>query len=233
MIDWEQITNNPVDKNIRTKIRNYLEGIKKISNQTLKLFLISEIRGKSVLDVGIVEHDLNHLQDINWKHKYISKHAKYCLGIDLIENLLNELRNKGYNVKNVDATSDYDLKQKFDVIILGDLIEHVSNQQKLLEFSKRHLAKNGKIIVTTPNPWQFYKVMSSYFKGTVVNNVDHVVWISPANALELARRANLNMTELIYLNNFQKKWYFRIFDMLLSLLKPEAQYNAYCYIFRN
>ncbi len=42
--------------------------------------------------------------------------------------------------------------EKFDVVILLAVIEHVENHLKLLDLLKNKLHKGGKIIITTPHP---------------------------------------------------------------------------------
>jgi SAM-dependent methyltransferase len=45
------------------------------------------------------------------------------------------------------------LKSKFDLIILKDTIEHIFNQERLMNFLKSLLNENGKIFIGFP-PWQ-------------------------------------------------------------------------------
>ena len=45
----------------------------------------------------------------------------------------------------------FDLKGKFDVIVSIGTLEHTDDPFTTLKFLKRHLSKNGKIIITTPN----------------------------------------------------------------------------------
>ena len=90
-----------------------------------------------------------------------------------------------------DATSDADLGERFDIVFLGDVIEHVDNPVALLRFGGRHLAPNGRILVSTPNPFsrKFYRRFRRH--GTPIVNLDHCAWFTPTTALELARRAEL------------------------------------------
>jgi len=45
----------------------------------------------------------------------------------------------------------YSFNREFDVIVAGDVIEHVENQGLFLSNIKKHLKKDGKLIITTPN----------------------------------------------------------------------------------
>lgn len=46
---------------------------------------------------------------------------------------------------------NYDFGRTFDVVVAGDVIEHVSNQGLFLENIARHLRDDGVLIITTPN----------------------------------------------------------------------------------
>ncbi|MST04055.1 MAG: methyltransferase domain-containing protein [Candidatus Pacebacteria bacterium] len=49
-----------------------------------------------------------------------------------------------------------DLKNKYDILILFDVIEHIENDEKFIDDVKFHLKKNGKIIINVPaNQWLF------------------------------------------------------------------------------
>lgn len=50
----------------------------------------------------------------------------------------------------------------FDYIILQEVIEHVSDYQKLIDFSYNYLKKGGKILITTPNDPKQWNVLDDY-----------------------------------------------------------------------
>lgn len=63
---------------------------------------------------------------------------------------LKKLRSDGYNVRLMDAES-LRLGEKFDVVIAGEIIEHLPNPGRFLERARAHLADGGELIVTVPN----------------------------------------------------------------------------------
>ena len=193
--DWTKISNNPDSGEVKSYILQEL--IKRKAGRCLNYidFLINFVKGYEVLDIGVVEHDISHIQSDNWKHKYIHEHAKNVLGIDILDDEINMLRNMGYNIVKADATSDYDIGKRFDRVVIGDVIEHVENSVKLLKFAERHLKEDGQILVTTPNPFALNFIWRNLKEGTLVCNVDHIAWITPAMALELGRRAGLDLKE--------------------------------------
>lgn len=193
-MNWRSYTDNPVDEETRKKLVVYVNSKRRVDlNADYKDYLIKEISDKRVLDIGVAEHDLTHINAEGWKHEYISKNSSYCLGVDIIEPLVNLLKDKGYNIICLDATSDTDLKEKFDVVVIGDVIEHVENPVALLRFAKRHLADGGKIIVSTPNPFSYHFQWVILKEKTAVVNFEHTLWVSPSISVELAYRSGLEL----------------------------------------
>lgn len=199
-MNWRAYTDNPVDGETRKKLVNYVNSKRHIdSTKDFKEYLVAETQNKRVLDIGVCEHDLTHMNAADWKHKYIRDASSYCVGVDIIEPLVKVLNEKGYNIKCMDATSDNYLGEKFDVVVIGDVIEHVENPVALLRFAKRHLNDGGKIIVSTPNPFSYHFLWMILKENTAVVNFEHTLWVSPSISVELAHRSNLELNRYVLL----------------------------------
>lgn len=76
-------------------------------------------------------------------------------GIDLDKKLISELVKKGIKAKSIDLNKQTIpfSKEKFDFILMLDVLEHIINPQKLLSESKARLNENGKLIITLPNDY--------------------------------------------------------------------------------
>jgi len=193
-IDWSTLTDDPNNSEAKQATKDYLQEIRHVHTDVdLMDFMIREIEGKRVLDIGIISHSSAYIERSDWRHDTIVKGSSYCLGIDILETLIGELKDKGYNVRCVDATSDLFLGELFDVVFIGDVIEHVANTTGLINFARRHLEKDGKIFISTPNPFsrKFFKKFMK--QGLVITNLDHLGWIIPINMLELARRTGTKL----------------------------------------
>ncbi|MBS0323927.1 MAG: methyltransferase domain-containing protein [Proteobacteria bacterium] len=156
-------------------------------------YVVREVRGRRVLDIGVVSHAAHYFESPGWRHGRIHRAADYCVGIDIIAPLVDELNGRGFNVRCIDATSDADLGERFDVVFIGDVIEHVANPGALLGFAARHLQPDGRLLVATPNPYSRAFYRSFRREGIIVVNLDHVAWFTPTMAYELARRSGLKM----------------------------------------
>jgi 2-polyprenyl-3-methyl-5-hydroxy-6-metoxy-1,4-benzoquinol methylase len=85
-------------------------------------FLREYVKGKTVLDVGCVEHEASEF----WVHRRLTESARSVLRIDVLEKDVEELQRRGYNIICADAMNDW-LAQTFDAIVVGEVIEHVVN----------------------------------------------------------------------------------------------------------
>lgn len=195
MIDWTQLTRDPVDNRVRRTLKEWLlERRHDLPKNDYDAFLLAQVTGKSVLDIGICEHTLERINSPKWKHRLIKEKAARCVGVDIIEDLVRALVEKGFDVVCQDATSDTHLGETFDVVHIGDVIEHVPDPSRLLKFAARHLAPGGKILVRTPNPHNFDYQRHARRDGISVENMEHISYIVPFHALELARRTGLDFS---------------------------------------
>lgn len=204
MPDWTTFSDDPNNRAAKAAVRAWLPTARRIhDDQELLDFIEQLVSTKRVLDIGVVSHSARYFDQPDWRHGRIAKAASYCLGLDILAPLVDELNQRGFNVRCVDATSDIDLGERFDVAFIGDVIEHVNNPVALLAFAGRHLAPEGRLYATTPNPFsrkfhrQFWKS-----KGTLVANLDHVSWITPTLAMEIARRAGLELVAYHLVKHF-------------------------------
>jgi len=194
VVDWTRLTDDPNDRRAKAAVRDYIMSIRRVHTDCdLLQFIERLVAGKSVLDIGVAAHAERYLSQPEWRHGRIAKRARRCLGVDIIEPLVAELKQRGFDVVCADATSDRDLGERFDMVFIGDVLEHVTDATRLLRFAARHLGDSGRVFATTPNPFsrKFYRGFRR--DGTAIVNLDHVCWITPTQALEIGRRADLNL----------------------------------------
>ncbi len=233
-MDWTKISDDPNNEKARELIKEAILSRRKIINDCGMLdYVVTRIQGKKVLDVGMVAHSENRLSQSNWRHEIIRKNANYCLGIDILEKLVNQLKENDYNVQCVDATSDFDIGDKFDIVFLGDVIEHVDNPVKLLKFSKRHLTKDGVILASTPNPFSRKFIRQVRKNDTSIVNLDHIAWITPTMALEIGRRADLDLKHYFLIKKAPNDAISRLVKSFIRRFEPtELPYPDFLYEFK-
>jgi 2-polyprenyl-3-methyl-5-hydroxy-6-metoxy-1,4-benzoquinol methylase len=192
--DWTRLSDDPNNREAMRQARRHLLAQRQIhADRDLLRFVVEAVQGKRVLDIGVVSHAARYFDEPGWRHGRIRAAAQYCVGVDILEPLVNELNTRGFNVRCVDATSEADLDERFDVVFIGDVIEHVDNAVALLRFAGRHLASAGRLLVATPNPFSRKFFRRFQRQGVALVNLDHVSWITPTMALELGRRSGLTL----------------------------------------
>lgn len=190
--DWTTYSDDPNNQQARADVLPWILSRREVHlDVDLLHYICRRTTGKSVLDIGVVSHSASYFEDEGWRHARIRKVASKCVGVDILEPLVQELNDRGFDVRAVDATSDADLGERFEIVFIGDTVEHVDNPVALLRFAGRHLAAQGRVLVTTPNPFsrKFFRRFRRF--GTPIVNLDHCAWFTPTTALELGRRAGL------------------------------------------
>lgn len=195
-MDWTRYTTDPCDTDIQLKIHSHLEKIRVIAGKDDVSWLLKQVAGKSCLDIGCIEHDLSYTDRPSWKHKKIMEAASHVVGVDILEAYAKVLNEQGYDIRVCDATSDKYLGEKFDTVVMGDVIEHVENPVNLVRFAVRHLNDDGKVIVKTPNPYYIDNIIK-FAKSKDFVNFEHIAWFTPTMALELARRAECKLSAYV------------------------------------
>lgn len=192
---WRTIDPNPNAPSVRAHLRTALLSRRRGRVDDIQRFLVDFASGRTVLDVGAIQHDVRASSLDGWKHEWVRRAARRVVGVDVLPEEVEVLRGRGYDIRCVDATSDVDLGERFDRVILGDVIEHVDNPVALLRFAGRHLEADGLVLCSTPNPFFVAYLARSVRDGTYIANAEHVAWITPSMALELGHRAGLELRE--------------------------------------
>ncbi len=157
-------------------------------------------RGKRVLDVGCCNHsNFDQLEGSGFLHAEIAKVAATLIGFDNDSESIKEMVSHGFrviegNAENIPATN----LGEFDVVVAGELIEHLSNAGLFLESAYASLKPGGVLVATVPNAWAFSRIKQLY-KGlddTLWTHPQHTCWYSRATALELFQRHGFKVVQL-------------------------------------
>ena len=157
------------------------------------------IKGKEVLDLGCINHNLDLFNLDACLHAQMKKHCKYLMGVDILKEEVKKLNALGYNIVCQDVEK-LKINKKFDVVIAGELIEHLSNPGMLLESARKHLKNNGILILTTPNPYALDRSLLSLVKSFHPVNPEHTVYFTKETMKELLRRYGFRIKKVMYFN---------------------------------
>jgi 2-polyprenyl-3-methyl-5-hydroxy-6-metoxy-1,4-benzoquinol methylase len=156
-------------------------------------------RDKKVLDVGCVSHNFTFQSGGtgNWLHAHVVDAAAECVGADYDKVGVDQMNAAGYDVVHVDIGGDLTPiieRGPFDVVVAGELIEHLPAPQQLLSAAREVLRPKGKLVITTPNPYAPHRVRAGQ-RGFTWENVDHVQYLFPSGMAEMADRTGMVLTK--------------------------------------
>jgi 2-polyprenyl-3-methyl-5-hydroxy-6-metoxy-1,4-benzoquinol methylase len=180
------------------------------------------IEGKTVLDCGSGGEEIKPGEEW-WNnlflHKKIKELAKECIGVDNDAVAIKTLTDMGYDIRFADV-EHMDLGRQFDVVVAGELIEHLSNPGLFLESIKKHLIPRGKLILTTPNPWAMGNLIRAMFGRRLDINKSHVAWYDLVMLEQLLKRHGFVIEEFY--------WHQRVFRGVHHLvrLRPNWALNV-------
>lgn len=150
--------------------------------------IIEWTRGPAVLDVGCAGH-VPEPGSSHWVHGCLQERFKILIGIDINEKNVGRLKQLGYKNIYVASAEEFKLSQKFDSIVAGELIEHLSNPGSFFLRCHEHLQPHGRIILTTPYPFSLLYVLYAILKfPKTCQNMEHVFWFCPQTFKEFAKR---------------------------------------------
>jgi hypothetical protein len=156
--------------------------------------------GKSVLHLGFILHDQwrERYAEGNWLHLKILNAAKRTVGIDYLSDEVDAIRAEiGCECYTGDAMrlDEAQLNETFDVIVCGELIEHLESPRDLLNGLVGFCHNETLIVITTPNPWD--RKWAANMKAGILEdgwiNPEHVAWYSMSTLHTLLNRCSYDV----------------------------------------
>jgi len=176
-------------------------------SQSFYRTLVAIIAGKTVLDIGAVQHSITNIKHRNlpFLHGFICSHAKEATGIDIEKKQLSIVNKEmGTNILYGDA-QDFNIGKYFDVIFAGELIEHLENPGLFIQNAKKHLSIDGVLVLTTPNSFSLIRIILNLIKNGFNNdpvcNYQHTMWQSPTTLKQLLSRFQFEIESVFYWSN--------------------------------
>lgn len=186
---WQQYSDDPNSKVAKQHVvKSILKARNKKGIYDRIQFLAEQVKGKDVVDIGVVEHTTAANLESNWLHGHLAKNAKSITGVDVLPEGVEALQKRGYNVL-LHNLIDHPLERKFEVAVCGDVLEHIDNPGKFLKNINESLLPDGKVLVTLPNPWYVaYPLKSALAWSHYEESADHVCWHDSNTLVELFGR---------------------------------------------
>jgi SAM-dependent methyltransferase len=164
--------------------------------------IVDRCQGKKVLDVGCVGQDRSsHSSD--WLHGRIGKVAGSLLGVDINKEQMKVLNDQGCKIVLPEELEE--INEKYDVIVMGDVIEHVNDPGAFLEFYLPYLNEGGTMIICTPNSFGVRYFLQVLIYGKPGTNDEHTLAFDPYVMLELFGRTGLVPVEFFWLQEYKAR----------------------------
>ena len=168
--------------------------------------------GKKVLHLGCsnVPFTLQLGEDL--LHKQLAKVTKPDLlwGLESGEEGVRLLREMGFDHiihGNAERLPPYLREERFDIVLAGEIIEHVPNPGRLLQSIRSIMTENTEVLLTTINAFAFRGFLLTMLRKEKVHE-DHNCYFSYQTLKQLFRQCGLKCTDIYYyivLNNLLDK----------------------------
>jgi polysaccharide deacetylase family protein (PEP-CTERM system associated) len=155
--------------------------------------LTAAAEGRSVIHVGFVDRGYRDMQEQagTWLHAHLAGSARSLVGLDLDVDGVEAARAAGYDAHAIDCRDTAAVRaaglQPAEVVIAGEVIEHLDEPGPFLDALHGLVAPGGRLILTTPNASGLLNTVAALV-GREVNHPDHVVLFSWRTLQTLLRR---------------------------------------------
>ena len=166
-------------------------------------------QGKSVLHLGCTNWPYTDiaLKDGALLHLQLAENATELYGFDADQEGLDVLAARG--VKNLyradlERLDELDLHRTFDVILAGEMIEHLSNPGLFLRGIKRFMRPDSTLVITTINAYGGVRMFLYSLRGRGGSaepvHPDHVAYYSYSTIHHMLSRENITAKRFLFYN---------------------------------
>ena len=140
-------------------------------------YLVDKCKEKSVLHLGAVDH---YNGEVCALHRRLMKVSGSVVGLDIDSDGIEKARSEG--IQNIiygdlERLDEVNITNKFDMIIAGEIIEHLPNPGLFLAGIKRFFGPHTAMVVTTPNAFSLHRFAIA-LRGSEYVHPDHVCYYS-------------------------------------------------------
>lgn len=164
-------------------------------------FIAALCRGKTVLDIGCLDETALAKQETEeWLHRRIAADAREVIGIDSSHRLTKQDIVTGRNSRIIkgdgtDPKLRKSIRDKIDVIVAGEFIEHLENPLAFLR-RMRELFPGRELILSTPNGASFANALLGTV-GREAQHRDHLLTSTYKTLSTLCSRAGCRSWEIV------------------------------------
>jgi 2-polyprenyl-3-methyl-5-hydroxy-6-metoxy-1,4-benzoquinol methylase len=188
--------------------------------------------GKTVLHLGCAEEGTTERSTAKGTHLHMQlvAAAKHVIGVDISQEALDALgaRGVGNLIRwDVERLSELSLEGPIEVIVLGEVLEHLANPGLCLRGLASHMAAfNAACLITVPNAFSVRHFYSVALTQTELVWPDHTAYYSITTLSSLLDRYGLAVREMYMYSNVNtvesrmKRWAKICFNRTVLAVAP-------------
>lgn len=198
-------------------------------------FIREVCRDRKVLHLGCTNYPFTReaIENKMLLHFELSEVASELYGFDSDQLGLDILTDAGVERlyrADLENLNDVSIDETFDVIIGGEIIEHLSNPGLFLEGIKRFLRPDSKLVITTVNSYCAMRFAIYGFRGKGGRNEpvhpDHVSYYSYKTLGLLLRRHRLRLDEFYFYDvgkehRAYNRWFYNLVNDVSVWISPQ------------
>lgn len=191
--------------------------------------------GKKVLHLGCTDYPYTKeaIDNNRLLHFELEKIASELYGFDFDQKGIDILSNAGVeNLYRADLEKleEVELDKTFDVIIAGEMIEHLSNPGLFLRGIKRFMNKDTSLVITTINAYSGMRFLIYGLRGKGGENepvhTDHVAYYSFRTLKLVVQRENLFVKDFVFYDVGPEhrpfiRWFYNFFNDVCVKISPQ------------
>jgi hypothetical protein len=205
LIEYFYKNKNIVEANMKSQF------FQKLPSSALKVvdreeYILDKANNKRILHFGFVDFPFtaDKVSNKSILHLKLKNVAKYLFGVDINKAALNQYRNLTKDKNNIILDVQQEncninlLKNNYDLVILGETLEHLKNPGIALKnLNKICLTnKNSALLITVPNSFAINGVIFALFGNECVHS-DHYCYFSPYTVSKLLKDSGFKIVDLL------------------------------------
>jgi SAM-dependent methyltransferase len=199
-------------------------------------FIKDECRGKKVLHLGCTNYPYTNQSIENGAllHTELENIAEEVYGFDFDQKGIEILQKNGSRnlfQADLEKLDEVPLDKTFEVIIAGEMIEHLNNPGLFLRGIKRFMNADTSLIITTINAYSGMRFWQYFLRGKSGQNEpvhpDHVAYYSYSTLTLIVKRENLEVENFLFYDVGKEhrphsRWYYKLANDISVWISPHA-----------
>ncbi len=198
-------------------------------------FIKKMCEGKRVLHLGCTNSPFTNesIKNEMLLHHDLKQVAKELYGFDYDAEgleIFKQIGEKNIYWADLEKLDEVDLNETFDVIIAGEMIEHLSNPGLFLRGIKRFMNKDSKLVITTINAYSGMRFFIYGLRGRGGANEpvhpDHVAYYSYKTLNLVVEREKLKIKDFVFYDIGPEHrphlhWFYNLVNDVSVKLSPQ------------